>query len=80
MSSKFVERYNAGLANGLGNLALFSLAEKHGDFPADLAADVSKNCRCHCSGQESVFAAMEGFRFNDALGAVAVGGFADKCE
>jgi methionyl-tRNA synthetase len=80
--AKFAERYNADLANGLGNLVarVFTLAEKHGDLPADLGKDVSEDVAdAIVSARKKIFAAMEEFRFNDALsGLWELVSFADK--
>ncbi|MBI2075408.1 MAG: methionine--tRNA ligase [Candidatus Harrisonbacteria bacterium] len=67
---KFVERYNADLANGLGNFAsrVLTLAEKHGVFSdggvRDLAPEVGEAIE---HAKVDVAVALEEFRFNEAL-------------
>lgn len=69
---KFIRRYNADLANGLGNFfaRVVGLIEKTGSVKNDsamLELSVEQKIK---STKQAMAEAMEGFRFNDALGAL----------
>ncbi len=67
---KFIGRYNADLANGLGNLVsrVFTLAEKRGELANDIGADIEKEVTDKISAsRDAVQKHIADLKFNEAL-------------
>ena len=70
---KFIGRYNADLANGLGNLVarVSTLAEKHGGLKTAISKDVEDIvAEAISKTREKAYTAMDELRLNDALSGI----------